>query len=131
MISEEILGYAAGVLDGDGYFKIEKRKVKGMLNPIIESPSEPHRLPHPLLSTFWHVHSVGTLRLQKGSRDAQRPLSSWRICDRMAVPTIDPCSLVSSARRRKPVCFSACENLRLEASWASLNWSIPTDGGGK
>lgn len=84
-----LLSYLAGIMDSDGYFKIERRKVKGMISPHYRiAIGAAQVVPSPAIELLARTFR-GNVRLRQQKRNTQRPLATWRIYDRMAVPAIE------------------------------------------
>lgn len=84
-----LLSYLAGIMDSDGYFKIERRKVRGMLNPYYRIAMGVSQVaPSPAIELLARTFG-GNVKLREAKRDTQRPLYTWRIYDRMAVPALE------------------------------------------
>ncbi len=89
MKRSEVLAYLAGVMDSDGSFKIEKRRVKRMINPHYRikigagqvSPSPAIDL---LAGTFG-----GTIRVRGDGHKGHRPIAHWSLFDKSAVPALE------------------------------------------
>ncbi|MCJ2532215.1 MAG: hypothetical protein LN413_07970 [Candidatus Thermoplasmatota archaeon] len=81
--------YLAGIMDSDGTFKIEKRRVKGMINPhyrikIGAGQVAPSPAIHLLAKTFG-----GTVRVRDYGPKGHRPLARWSLFDKSAVPALE------------------------------------------
>ena len=81
--------YLAGLIDSDGTLKIEKRRVKRMINlhyriKIGAAQVEPSPAINLLARTFG-----GTIRVRGNGREGHRPIARWGLFDKAAVPAIE------------------------------------------
>jgi hypothetical protein len=86
--ANQILSYLAGIMDSDGSFRVEKRRVRGMLWPhyricIRCAQVIPSRAVELLAKTFG-----GHLSVKQDERPNARALVTWSLHDRKAVSAI-------------------------------------------
>ncbi len=85
----EHVAYLAGVMDSDGYFKIEKRSVKRMINPHYRIKIGAGQVaPSPAIELLSKVFG-GTIRIRGDGRKGHRPIAHWGLFDRSAVPALE------------------------------------------
>lgn len=82
------LPYLAGIMDSDGNFKIERKRVKGMLAPHYRIAIRASQVaPSPAIDLLAQVFG-GTVRVRDSGGAGHRPLAYWSLHDRSAVPAI-------------------------------------------
>ncbi len=83
------ISYLSGVMDSDGYFKIEKRRVKGMINPHYRIKIGAGQVvPSPAIELLAKTFG-GTIRVRDYGRSGHRPLARWSLFDKSAVPALE------------------------------------------
>ncbi len=85
----EVLAYLAGVMDGDGYFKMEKRRVKGMINPHYRIKIGAGQVAPSLAIELLAETFGGTIRVRGDGHKGHSPLARWSLFDKSAVPALE------------------------------------------
>ena len=83
------VAYLAGVMDSDGSFKIEKRRVKAMINPHYRIKIGAAQVaPSPVIELLAETFG-GKLRVRNYDGPSYRSMSRWSLFDRSAVPALE------------------------------------------
>ncbi len=83
------IAYLAGVMDSDGYFKMEKRRVKGMINPFYRIKIGAGQVaPSPAIDLLAETFG-GRIRVRGDGRKGHRPIAHWGLFDKSAVPALE------------------------------------------
>ncbi|MFQ5907805.1 MAG: hypothetical protein ACE5JE_03125 [Thermoplasmata archaeon] len=81
--------YLAGVMDSDGTFKIERRRVKAMINPHYRIKIGAGQVaPSPAINLLAETFG-GTIRIRGDGRNGHRPMAHWSLFDKSAVPALE------------------------------------------
>lgn len=81
--------YLAGVMDSDGSFKIERRRVKGMINPHYRIKIAAAQVaPSPAIELLAEVFG-GTIRVRNYDGPSYKAMTRWSLYDKSAVPALE------------------------------------------
>jgi len=85
----QLFAYLAGIMDSDGSFRVEKRRVRGMLGPQYRINIRCAQVvPSPAVDLLAKAFG-GRLARKKARWPSGRNLVSWSIFDRKAIPAIE------------------------------------------
>ncbi len=122
----EVLAYLAGVMDSDGYFKIEKRRVKRMINPHYRIKIGAGQVaPSPAIKLLSETFG-GTIRVRGDGRKGHRALARWSRFDRSAVPALEallPYLVIKAPQARL---LLQLRELKAKGKLGTTEWVHPT-----
>ncbi|MFQ5947051.1 MAG: hypothetical protein ACE5NC_12530 [Anaerolineae bacterium] len=76
-------------MDSDGYFKIEKRRIKGMINPHFRIKAGAGQVaPSPAIALLSETFG-GNIRVRHSGGQGHRKLAYWSLFDKSAVPALE------------------------------------------
>ncbi len=120
------VSYLSGVLDSDGYFKIEKRRVKGMINPFYRIKIGAGQVaPSPAIELLAETFG-GTIRVRGDGHRGHRPLARWSLFDKSAVPALEallPYLVIKAPQARL---LLQLRQLKAKGKFGTTEWIHPT-----
>ncbi|MFQ5947179.1 MAG: hypothetical protein ACE5NC_13175 [Anaerolineae bacterium] len=126
MKEAEVLAYLAGVMDSDGYFKIEKRRVKGMINPHYRIKIGAGQVaPSPAIDLLAKTFG-GKVRVRDYGGQGHRPLARWSLFDKSAVPVLEallPYLVIKAPQARL---LLQLRELKAKGKLGTTEWVHPT-----
>lgn len=120
------VSYLSGVMDSDGSFKIEKRRVKGMINPHYRIKIGAGQVaPSPAIDLLAKTFG-GTIRVRGDGHKGHRPLARWSLFDKSAVPALEallPYLVIKAPQARL---LLQLRELKAKGKQGTTEWVHPT-----